>query len=107
MLVNENYEEILSKSKFAMILISGEGCANCISMLPMVLKYKEHAKIDVFVIEADMSNSKILEKYEVSFVPTILLISHGQLISKIRGYQPEEVFEIYVETKLEEINKNE
>lgn len=103
MLDNENYEEILANSNFAMILISGDGCANCVSMLPLVLKYREHEDIDVFILEASLNNQKIIEKYEVSVVPTILLVHKGELIAKIKGYQPEEIFDLYIESKLNEI----
>lgn len=102
MLNNDNYKEILGKSEFAVTLISGEGCANCVSMLPMVLKLKERGDIDVYIVEVSQSNFEINEHYEIKVVPTILLTSYGELVSKITGYQPEEIFEIYVETKLEE-----
>ncbi|NBK96434.1 MAG: thioredoxin [Erysipelotrichia bacterium] len=106
MLKNDNFKEILAASDFAITLISGEGCANCISMYPMVKKLqKERDDIDVYFVEVDESNYKINDYYEVEVVPTILLTSHGNLISKIKGYQPEEIFEIYVDTMVEKHRK--
>jgi thioredoxin-like negative regulator of GroEL len=105
MLNNENFKEILGQSRFAVTLISGEGCANCVSMLPMVLKLKERNDMDVYIVEVSPSNYEINEHYDIKVVPTILLTSYGEAISKITGYQPEEIFELYIEAKLEETGK--
>ena len=105
MLNNENFKEVLGQSRFAVTLISGEGCANCVSMLPMVLKLKERNDMDVYIVEVRPSNYEINEHYDIKVVPTILLTSYGEAISKITGYQPEEIFELYIEAKLEETGK--
>ena len=105
MLNNENFKEVLGQSRFAVTLISGEGCANCVSMLPMVLKLKERNDMDVYIVEVSPSNYEINEHYDIKVVPTILLTSYGKAISKITGYQPEEIFELYIEAKLEETGK--
>ena len=105
MLNNENFKEILGQSRFAVRLISGEGCANCVSMLPMVLKLKERNDMDVYIVEVSPSNYEINEHYDIKVVPTILLTSYGEAISRITGYQPEEIFELYIEAKLEETGK--
>ncbi|WP_071441316.1 thioredoxin family protein [Traorella massiliensis] len=105
MLNNENFKEVLGQSRFAVTLISGEGCANCVSMLPMVLKLKERNDMDVYIVEVSPSNYEINEHYDIKVVPTILLTSYGEAISKITGYQPEEIFELYIEAKLEETGK--
>ena len=105
MLNNENFKEVLGQSRFAVTLISGEGCANCVSMLPMVLKLKERNDMDVYIVEVSPSNYEIKEHDDIKVVPTILLTSYGEAISKITGYQPEEIFELYIEAKLEETGK--
>ena len=102
MLNNENFKEVLGQSRFAVTLISGEGCANCVSMLPMVLKLKERNDMDVYIVEVSPSNYEINEHYDIKVVPTILLTSYGEAISKITGYQPEEILSVWVEAKLEE-----
>lgn len=106
MLKNENFKEILGQSDFAVTLISGEGCANCISMYPMVKDLQNRrTDIDVYFVEVDETNFKINDYYDIEVVPTILLTSNGKLISKIKGYQPEEIFEIYIDSKVEECRK--
>lgn len=103
MLNNENFLEVLKQQEFAITLISGEGCANCVSMYPMV-KAVENNRDDVVVnyVEVDENNYKINEYFDVEVVPTILLTHYGELVSKVKGYQPEEIFEIYIDTKISE-----
>ncbi len=106
MLNNENFEEVLIKEEIALILIGGEGCANCISMYPMVKQVeKSRADIKVFYLEVSEDNYKINEFYDVEVVPTILLTNYGKLVSKIKGYQPEEIFELYIDSKVAEIKE--
>lgn len=96
--------EKLKNEEFAVTLISGEGCANCVSMYPMMMGLKEKG-IHAFVVEADERNKEMFECYQVSVVPTILITHYGELVSKITGYQPQEIFEIYIESKMEEVLK--
>ena len=107
MLTNENFKEELGKAGFAVTLISGEGCANCLTMLPLVKDLeKRRSDISVFYVEVDESNFKINEHFNVEVVPTILLTFNGIEVSKIKGYQPQEIFDIYIDTKFEEsVNK--
>ncbi len=106
MLTNKNFKEILKQDCCALVYISGEGCANCVSMLPLVNKVKERRQdVNVYVVEVSEENFAINEHYEVEVVPTILLLHYGDLIAKIKGYQPEEIFELYVDAKFDEIVK--
>lgn len=106
MLNNENFKTELEKIEFAVILISGEGCANCVTMYPMVKNLaSKRDDVQVFFLEIDENNYQINEYFEVEVVPTILLVNYGKLVSKIKGYQPEEIFEIYIDTKIEECKK--
>lgn len=107
MLNNKNFKEILAKSNKALVYISGEGCANCVSMMPLVYKIKETRKdIDVYVVEVSEENYAINEAYGVEVVPSVLLLHHGTLIAKVKGYQPEEIFELYVEAKFDEVKED-
>lgn len=100
----QTVEECLN-SRIALVLISGEGCANCVSMLPMVLKYENHEEMNVCVMEVQEEMKDFLERFHVSVVPTILLLYNGELVAKVSGYQPEEIFDLYLEAKLNEMNE--
>ena len=104
MLKNENFKEILGNSEFSVILISGDGCANCVSMHPLVANLKNvYTDIDVFFVEVDESNFDINTEYGVEVVPTVLITSYGKLVAKIKGFQPDEIFNLYVESKYLEV----
>lgn len=104
MLTNKNYKEVLKECEFAVILISGEGCANCYSMHPLVSSLKNtYDDIDVFFVEVDESNFDINTEYGVEVVPTVLITSYGKLVAKIKGYQPDEIFNLYIDSKYQEV----
>ncbi len=103
MLNNENFKDELASKEFAIVLVSGGGCANCVTMYPLV-KEVENRRDDVCVyyVEIDETNHKINDYYDVEVVPTVLLTHNGELVAKIKGYQPQEIFDIYIDTKIEE-----
>ena len=83
--------------------ISGESCANCLTLMP-ILKELCDARADVQLvhIEADYSTTALMEEWEVTKVPTILLMEDGEIFARCAGYQPEEILEIWLDTKIEE-----
>ncbi len=105
-LTNENFKEVLANEACALVLIGGEGCANCITMYPLVKNIENtREEIKVFYIEVDETNCDINEYYDVELVPSVLITKNAELISKIRGYQPPEIFEMYVDAKIEECKR--
>ena len=83
--------------------ISGESCANCLTLLP-ILKELCSARDDVRLVhvEADYSTTPLMEAWEVEKVPTILLMDDGEIFARCSGFQPEEILEIWLEAKIEE-----
>lgn len=43
-----------------------------------------------------------MEEYAVDRVPTVLLLDDGEVFARATGYQPEEIFEIWLDAKVEE-----
>ena len=108
MLNNENFKEVLASKQFAIVLVAGGGCANCVTMYPLVKEVENRREdVDVFYVEIDESNYQINEVYDVEVVPTVLLTHYGELLAKIKGYQPQEIFDIYIDTKIEECKTKE
>lgn len=106
MLTNENFKETLSKEEFCLVLITGDGCANCSTMAPIVNNMKHKFEdLSTYLVDINESNYKINEYYEVEVVPTILFLHKGRLISKVKGYQPEEILEIYIDCKMKECSE--
>lgn len=106
MLTNENFEEVLGTKSFSLVLISGDGCANCTVMTPIVNRVKDKFDdLSTFFVDVDKYNYMINTHYGVEKVPTLLFLHEGELISKITGYQPEEILEIYLDCKMNEYQK--
>ena len=83
--------------------ISGESCANCLTLMP-ILQELVSARDDIKLvhIEADYSTTELMEEWEVMKVPTILLMEDGEIFARCAGFQPEEILEIWLDAKLEE-----
>ena len=83
--------------------ISGESCANCLTLMP-ILKELVEARDDIRLvhIEADYSTLPLMEVWEVVKVPTILLVEDGEIFARCTGFQPEEILEIWLDAKIEE-----
>ena len=87
--------------------ISGESCANCLTLMP-ILDRLCSARDDVRLVhvEADYSTMALMEEWEVDRVPTILLTDDGEIFARCKGFQPEEILEIWLDAKLEEHKAN-
>ena len=87
--------------------ISGESCANCLTLMP-VLKGLIERRTDIKLVhvEADFTTVKLMEEWEVEKVPTILLMDDGEIFARCSGFQPEEILEIWLDAKIEEHKAN-
>ena len=105
MIINEkNYEEVLKG--ISVVEVSGEGCANCITLLPIVNKLVgSRNDCELHHIEISEESYPLVEKFGVEAVPTILVLYNQEVFAKCRGYQPEEILEIWLEAKIEELKK--
>ncbi len=83
--------------------ISGESCANCLTLLP-ILKGICDARGDVRLVhvEADYTTLALMEAWEVEKVPTILLVEDGEIFARCSGFQPEEILELWIDAKIAE-----
>lgn len=105
MITKENYQEELKG--ICLVEISGESCANCLTLMPLVNKLASNRNDCRAVhIEADESTTWFMEKYEIDRVPTLLLTDDGQVFAKATGFQPEEILELWLDAKIEEHKNN-
>lgn len=103
MLINlNNYEEVLKG--ISVVEVSGEGCANCISLIPILNNLVgKRTDCSLHHIEVDENTYPLVEKFGVEAVPTILVLYNQEVFAKCRGYQPEEILEIWLDAKIEEL----
>ena len=101
MINDSNFKEKLKGLQ--LVEISGESCANCLTLMPMLYEIaSERTDISLVHIEAGENTVKILQEYQIDRVPTVLLLDDGVLFAKATGFQPKEIFELWIDAKLQE-----
>lgn len=102
MIDDKNYKEKFVG--FTVVEISGESCANCLTLMPMLHEVCKERSIPLYHVEIgeDTVTKEIIERYDVQAVPTVLVLDGTELIAKVKGFQPQEIFEIWLDAKLEE-----
>ena len=105
MLNDANYKDNLKGLQ--VLEVSGEGCANCITLMPMLYNVVSN-RTDVTLehFELDENSKNFASEYNIDRVPTVLLLDDGKEIARVCGFQPEEVFEVWLEYKIEEYKNN-
>ena len=104
MIDDKNYKEKLKGLQ--LVEISGESCANCLTLMPMLFEIaKARPQISLVHIEATEQTVKIMEEYQIDRVPTVLLLDDGVVFARATGFQPQEIFELWIDAKLEEYAK--
>ena len=105
MINNDNFKEKLKGLQ--VVEFSGESCANCLTLMPLLYNVvSSRPNLSLEHVEAGDSTIKIFEHYKVDRVPTVLLLDDGVEFARAIGYQPEEIFELWLDAKLEEHLKN-
>ncbi len=105
MINNSNFKE---KFKGLQVVeFSGEGCANCLTLMPLLHDIvSERENLSLVHVEVDENTMKIVEHYKVDRVPTVLLLDDGVEFARAMGFQPREIFELWIDAKIEEHLKN-
>lgn len=100
----DNYKEYLKG--ITIVEVSGESCANCLTLMPILNNIVSRLNdVKLYHIEANDGNKDLITKFEVFSVPTILVLYNDKLMASCRGYQPEEILEIWLDSKIEDIKK--
>ena len=83
--------------------ISGESCANCLTLMPILDRLiSERDDIKLVHIEADYTTTALMDEWDITKVPTILLTDDGEIFARCSGFQPEEILELWLDAKIEE-----
>ncbi len=85
-----------------MVEFSGESCANCLTLMPLLFKLCTQRNIPLLHVEADENTVNVLKEYRIDRVPTVLLLDDGKEFARATGFQPEEIFEVWLDAMLEE-----
>ncbi len=105
MITLDNYKEELKG--ICVIEISGESCANCLSLMPVLNSIMSQRTDACLVhIEANEDTTELMQHFEVLTAPTILVTKDGEIKARCKGFQPEEILEVWIDAKIEEIKKD-
>ena len=86
--------------------VSGESCANCLTLMPIldsIVKNRNDAKL--YHIEANDDTMELINMFNVYSVPTILVMYNLDVKASCRGFQPEEILELWIDSKIDDIKK--
>ena len=104
MINDSNFKEKLKGIQ--MVEVSGESCANCLTLMPMLHEIaEERCDIELVHIEAQEDTTNFLKEYEIDRVPTILLLDDGKVFARAVGFQPKEIFELWLDAMLEDYKR--
>jgi thioredoxin-like negative regulator of GroEL len=82
--------------------VSGESCANCFSLAPILSSLAKEQGERFVHVEAGRDTETLMKEWEVTKLPAVLLIDDGKIFARCYGYQPEEILSIWLEAKLKE-----
>lgn len=101
MINDKNFKEQLKGLQ--VVEISGESCANCLTLMPLLHDIvSERDNLTLVHIEADENTMEIMKYYDVDRVPTVLLLDDGEVFARAMGFQPREIFELWIDAKVSE-----
>ena len=97
-----NYNDLLKG--ITVVEVSGESCANCVSLMNVLNIIADSRKdFTLLHLEAEESTMELLEKFKVETIPTVLVMYNQEIEARCRGYQPEEILELWLDAKIGDI----
>ena len=101
---NQNFKDYLKG--ITVVEVSGESCANCLSLMPILHRLLNNRDdVKLYHIEVASNTMELINKLDVQTVPTILVMYNDIVVARCRGYQPEEILEIWLDAKIEEVKE--
>lgn len=77
--------------KTKVIKFSADWCGPCQKIMPQYKKLvKEFKEVDFISVEQDNDNDNLIEKYDITGLPTFIVIKNG-VTTKIVGYKEQDL----------------
>ena len=89
-------------AKYSLLEVSGESCANCLTLLPLVNRLAAARGLEVGHLEVNEANAQLVRSLQVDRVPTLIVFRDGKEVARCTGYQPEEILELWLDAKIQE-----
>ena len=89
-------------AKYSLLEVSGESCANCLTLLPLVNRLAAARGLEVGHLEVNEANAQRVRSLQVDRVPTLIVFRDGKEVARCTGFQPEEILELWLDAKIQE-----
>lgn len=96
-----DFKKEIASSDAVVVDFYAKWCAPCLKMMPIVDKLAEEfkGKVNVLKVEAD-GNQAIMQAYGIDEIPSFIVFSKGELITKTSGFREEAALkELFTATK--------
>lgn len=94
-------QKIFNENGVCLVEIGGSACAGCHQLMPAARQAAEKFGIPFYYFDAEEA-AELINKWNVSTVPSLFLADNGKPFAEAHGYQPQEILDIWIEYKLEE-----
>lgn len=98
----EEYRQALSGKGIRVVEVSGESCANCVTLMPVLKTITEERGLPLVHVEADYASAELMREWGIEKVPTVLLTEEGEIFARCSGFQPEEILALWLDAKIAE-----
>ena len=100
--IREKENIVNIQTGWVLLEISGGGCASCEALYPVLKEIEEQIDgLKVVRIEAEALTEEWLKERNVLRLPTCLLLYNGEEKGRFHGFQPTEILEIWLESKMQ------
>jgi thioredoxin 1 len=100
-ITDANIEEVLKTDQLVIIDFWAEWCGPCKMVGPIIEQISEEYKERVTVGKLDVDNNDdTTSKYGIRNIPTILFIKNGEVVDKVVGAGPKNMFTDKIEKLL-------
>jgi thioredoxin 1 len=86
-----NFENAVANNELVLVDFYADWCGPCKMMAPVIedLNKELEGKVKVLKVDVDQEYD-LARKYQISAIPTLVLIKKGQVVSKTMGYKPKD-----------------
>jgi len=89
-------------AEISILEVSGEGCANCLSLLPVLTRLAAEKHVPLSHLEVSEETADRVKELSIERVPTVLVLRDGVPVARCSGFQPEEILDVWLDAKIEE-----
>ena len=93
--------EQLLTSGISLAEIGGASCAACYALMPSAREVAQKLNIPFYYFDSDGA-ADLIEEWGITSVPALVLCDGGKRVAAVCGYQPPEILEIWLESKIQE-----